>query len=188
MIHKARWVSEAEFRFGGSATGLRGKNCVLQPPTIFPEWPDEASDQGGTSVSPTAHTSHPAKSDYAHRHLHRSTEGKKAKGTPHKMSVVLKKAFFLLVSTSLENPQQHPGRHESIVNHHRKTIKNIHSRNKGNFKQQWRNPSLLQFPLVPFFSLFLFFFLFLSLIELDTSSLQKLLIFQKRKNAIAGRI
>lgn len=51
VIHKAKWVSEAEFRFRGSATGLRGENCVLQPPNIFPEWPNEASDEGGTSVS-----------------------------------------------------------------------------------------------------------------------------------------
>lgn len=51
VIHKAKWVSEAEFRFRGSATGLRGENCVLQPPNIFPEWPDEASDEGGTWVS-----------------------------------------------------------------------------------------------------------------------------------------
>lgn len=52
VIHKARWVREAEFRFRGSSTGLWGANCVLQPPNIFPEWPDEASDQGGTSVEP----------------------------------------------------------------------------------------------------------------------------------------
>lgn len=51
VIHKAKWVSEAEFRFRGSATGLRGENCVLQPPNIFPEWPNEASDEGGTSMS-----------------------------------------------------------------------------------------------------------------------------------------
>lgn len=54
MIHKARWVTEAEFQFRGCATGLRGANCVLQPLNIFPEWPDEASDQGGTSASLTA--------------------------------------------------------------------------------------------------------------------------------------
>lgn len=54
MIHKARWVTEAEFQFWGCATGLRGANCVLQPLNIFPEWPDEASDQGGTSASLTA--------------------------------------------------------------------------------------------------------------------------------------
>lgn len=60
VIHKARWVSEAEFRFRGSATGLRGANCVLQPPNIFLEWPDEASDQEGTSVSLTAPYSPPS--------------------------------------------------------------------------------------------------------------------------------
>lgn len=52
VIHKARWASEAELRFRGSATGLRGAKCDLQPSNIFPEWPDVASDRGGTCGEP----------------------------------------------------------------------------------------------------------------------------------------
>lgn len=54
VIHKAKCVSEAEFRFKVSATGLVGGNRVLQPPNIFPEWPYEASAMGGTWASLTA--------------------------------------------------------------------------------------------------------------------------------------
>lgn len=110
VIHKARWVSEAEFRFRGSATGLRGVNCVLQPPNIFPEWPDEASDRGGTSVSFTAHTSHLAKSHYAQRlllQIHRekksTKKGKKAnRDTTQNVGCGGKSPF--LFSTELGNP------------------------------------------------------------------------------------
>lgn len=99
VIHKARWVSEAEFRFKGSATGLKGANCVLQPPNIFPEWPGEASDQGGTSMSPTAPYFSPCQITLypgTHEQIHRERKGKKAKGTPHKMSVVEKKPLAVL--------------------------------------------------------------------------------------------
>jgi len=93
VIHKARWVREAELRFGGSATGLRGENCVLQPPNIFPEWPVEASDQGGTSVSlysPILLTlTNLTMPRETLAQIQRERRGEKAKrGTPHKMSVM----------------------------------------------------------------------------------------------------
>lgn len=109
MIHKARWVSEAEFRFGVSASGLRGGKCVLQPPNIFPERLDEASDQGRTSVSLTAPYLSPCQNLTMPRETHtdpqrkKKKEKKKVKGH-HKMSVEGGKKRLLQFSTELGNP------------------------------------------------------------------------------------
>lgn len=83
VIHKARWVSEAEFLFRGSATGFRVENCVLHPPNIFPEWPDEASDQGGTSVSLRAPYFSPCQNLTLPRDTRTDPQRKKKKGHHH---------------------------------------------------------------------------------------------------------
>ena len=106
VIHKARWVSEAECRFRGSATGLRGANCVLHPPNIFPEWPDEASDQGGTSVSLRAPYFSPCQNLTLPRDTCTDPQRKKKKRdtTTQNVGCGVKKKSLLLFSNESGNP------------------------------------------------------------------------------------
>lgn len=111
VTHKARWASEAEFQFSGSAMDLRGVSCVLHPPNIFPEWPDEASDYSGTSVSLIAHTSHQCQIALCQEiltQIHREEKNKKGHHTKCRLWGC---KSLLLFSTELANPQQRPRRY-----------------------------------------------------------------------------
>lgn len=161
VIHKARWVSEAEFRFRGSATGLGGANCVLQPPNIFPEWPDEASDQGGTSVSLTAPYFSPCQislcpETLAQIHRERRRKKKEAKRTPHKMSVVGEKkplAVLHRVRKSVAAPREVKKYHKSSYKNNQKHSLKKLGQSQTAMEKSWLAP----IPLVPLFSLFLSF-------------------------------
>lgn len=159
VIHKARWDREAGLRFGGSATGLRGENCVLQPPNIFPEWPVEASDQGGTSVSLYSPILLWQISLCPERPSHRSKEkegGKKQKGGHHTKCRLwdIKKrllAVLHLVRKSVAAPREVKRYCKSSYKNNQK-----HSLKKlGQPQTEMEKSQLDPIPWVPLFSLFL---------------------------------